>query len=424
MSDRDYSMDRPRSERQWLHYRKYLIISVVVVAILAIVGFYQWQRRNASFVNADDYLFATVQQGEFLVTVEAVGTLEPIVEEWVVARVHGTVERIIAEQGKFVRVDEPLIELSSDHVEEALDAARLALIESENQVAAENATRQSTLLNYEAGVLRAETTHEEAKLRLLAETELYEKGGQSGIDFESTKLRERQARGLLERERALLKTYQESVMVAGERISNSRLQTARNNLQRAEANHAALLIKSPLEGTLRETLVERGANVAQGNNVARVAVTDKLIGVVQVPAHRADELNVDQTAQLLVLGQEIAGTVRRVAPVVREGTVEVELRIDGALPAGTRPELVVQASITVSENPNALFVRRPHLSQDHSFIDVFRLDDEEKVATRTRVKFGAGAVRDIAIEQGLKEGDRIVLGNLERFDESDTIKFW
>ena len=417
-------MDKPRPQRQWIKYRSYVLAGLALVAILAVIGFNQWQRRNAAFVDTSDYLFATVNEGKFEITVEAVGTLEPLVEEWVGSRVHGIVEAILVEPGQTVHEGEPLIELSSERVAEALDAARLAMIESENQVATEEANRRNTLLNYEAGVLRAETSHAEARLRLQAETELYEKGAISGIDFERTKLRERQAQGLLERERELLENYKESVMVAGKRISDSRMQTVHNKLQRAEADFAALVIASPLAGTVREILVEHGANVLQGTNVARVAVVENLMGVVRVPAHRADELSSGQASQLRVLGKNVEATVRRVAPVVREGTVEVELRIDGELPAGARPDLVVQASITVSKSESALYVRRPHSVQEHAVRDVFRLDDDQKQAIRTQVKFGAGTVRDIAIVEGLDEGDRIVLGDLEEFDEVDIIKFW
>lgn len=424
MSELDYSMDKPRPERQWIKYRKYLLVGLALAAILAIIVFHQWQRRNAAYANSSDYLYATVQKGKFEITVEAVGTLEPIVEEWVGSRVHGIVEVILAEPGQIVREGDPLIELSSSTVTEARDAARLAMIESENQVATEEANRQNALLNFEASVLRAETSYEEAKLRLQAETELYEKGALSGIDFERTKLRERQAQGLLERERALLKNFEDSVMVAGNRISASRMQNARNKLQRAEDDFDALVIRSPLSGTLREILVERGASVGQGNNVARVAVVENLMGVVQVPAHRADELGAGQESELLVLGKKIGSTVRRVAPVVREGSVEVELRVDGELPAGARPDLVVQASITIAVNENSLFVRRPHSVQDHAAFDIFRLVDNEKRATRTQVHFGAASVRDIVVVEGLEEGDRIVLGNLEKFSEVNEIEFW
>src|SRR5213079_3275622 len=90
----------------------------------------------------------------------------------------------------------------------------------------------------------------------------------------------------------------------------------------------------------------------------------------------------------------IPGHVIRVDPAVEQGTVTVDVALDGALPKGARPDLSVDGTIELERLDNVLYVGRPGVAQDGSTVGVFRLTSGGE-ALRTAVHFGRSSVNTI-----------------------------
>ena len=128
-----------------------------------------------------------------------------------------------------------------------------------------------------------------------------------------------------------------------------------------------------------------------------------------------------QTAVATVLRVEVPGEVTRVDPAVTQNAVAVDIAFRSELPSGARPDLSIRATITVAELDDALFVRRPLRVNDDSAGSVFRLAGDGRSATRTSVRFGMGTLKHIEVLDGLNEGDTIVVGNVSRFENEETL---
>ena len=55
----------------------------------------------------------------------------------------------------------------------------------------------------------------------------------------------------------------------------------------------------------------------------------------------------------------VNGIVSRVDPGVTDGTVVVDVDLQGALPAGARPQMQVEGIVYISQLPNTLYVGKP-----------------------------------------------------------------
>jgi HlyD family secretion protein len=119
---------------------------------------------------------------------------------------------------------------------------------------------------------------------------------------------------------------------------------------------------------------------------------------------------------------EIVGHVARVDPAAQQGTVTVDIALDGELPKGARPELSVDGTIELERLASVLFVGRPAQGQAESLVGLFRLEEGGKEATRTRVKLGRASVNTVEVVEGLKEGDRVVLSDTSAWDAFDRIR--
>ena len=64
----------------------------------------------------------------------------------------------------------------------------------------------------------------------------------------------------------------------------------------------------------------------------------------------------------------------RIDPAAQNGTVTVDVALEGELPRGARPDLSVDGTIELERLDNVLFVGRPAFGQEQSTVGLFKLD--------------------------------------------------
>ena len=112
----------------------------------------------------------------------------------------------------------------------------------------------------------------------------------------------------------------------------------------------------------------------------------------------------------------------RIDPAAQNGTFTVDVELQGELPKGARPDLSVDGTITMEKLENVLYVGRPAFGQEKSTVGMFRLDADEKNAVRVPVELGRSSVNSIEIVRGLKEGEKVILSDMSRWDNVDRIR--
>src|SRR6267154_485771 len=96
----------------------------------------------------------------------------------------------------------------------------------------------------------------------------------------------------------------------------------------------------------------------------------------------------------------VAGHVSRADPAVDQGTVTVDVAIDGDLPKGARPDLSVDGTIELERLDNVIYVGRPAFGQENNTVGIFKLVADTSEAVRTPVKLGRSSVNTIEILNG------------------------
>jgi HlyD family secretion protein len=114
--------------------------------------------------------------------------------------------------------------------------------------------------------------------------------------------------------------------------------------------------------------------------------------------------------------------VIRIDPAVQNGTVTIDVALQGPLPKGARPDLTVEGVIELELLPNVLYVGRPVQGQSESTVGLFRLDPDGRDATRVPVRLGRSSVSTIEILEGLREGDRVILSDMSQWDAYDRVR--
>jgi HlyD family secretion protein len=118
----------------------------------------------------------------------------------------------------------------------------------------------------------------------------------------------------------------------------------------------------------------------------------------------------------------VQGRVVRIDPAVVNGTVTVDVALDGELPRGARPDLSVDGTITLERLDDVLYVGRPVNGQAESRISLFKLIDGGREAVRVPVQLGRSSVSTVEVREGLQIGDEVILSDMSQWDEHDRIK--
>ncbi|MDH5304986.1 MAG: efflux RND transporter periplasmic adaptor subunit [Gammaproteobacteria bacterium] len=129
----------------------------------------------------------------------------------------------------------------------------------------------------------------------------------------------------------------------------ARLEAARAELTRAELDLEYMLVRAPFDGAIQARSVEVGNFLKVGDPIATFVDNRRIIVAGSVSEFDAGYLRVGEPARAkLATGEEVAGTIRYVAPVAEEATrtFAVELEVDnsdGKLRAGGTAELYIPA---------------------------------------------------------------------------------
>jgi hypothetical protein len=117
----------------------------------------------------------------------------------------------------------------------------------------------------------------------------------------------------------------------------------------------------------------------------------------------------------------VKGHVSRIDPAAVQGTVGVDVTLEGALPAGARPDLSVDGTIELERLASVLFVESPALGQENGTISLFKVN-ADGVAVRTSVKIGRRSVQYVEVVEGWAVGDRVILSDMSQYDAFDRVR--
>jgi HlyD family secretion protein len=226
-------------------------------------------------------------------------------------------------------------------------------------------------------------------------------------------------RNVIERKR--LQFAQESIdpQVASKQAAvDQAKQLAKLKTDQVEALH----VRAGMSGVLQQLPVQIGQRMKVGDNLARVADPTKLKAQVKIAETQAKDIQIDQKAVIDTRNGVANGHVTRVDPAVEQGTVNVEVAFDEALPKGARPDLSVDGTIELEHLDDVIYVGRPAFGQENNTVGMFKLVNGTSEAVRTPVKLGKSSVNTIQIVDGLQPGDQVVLSDTSAWDAHDRIR--
>lgn len=415
-------MDIPRQNAAKARRRRQIIFGAVGIALVLLITLGVSRLKPAApTVERGTVWLDTVKRGPMLRQVRGLGTLVPTDIRWLPAATEGRVERLLIQPGTKVKANDVILEMSNPTISQAASDAewQLKAVEAEYQNLA--VQLQSQVLAQKSEWAKVQSEYSQTQRQANTDAALAKLGVISDMALEASqgKAKELKMRDEIEQQRL---TNSGETLKAQLAAQKAKVEQARAMYQLRREQVEALRVKAGTEGVLQELPLKEGQWVTPGTTLAKVVQPEHLKAELRVPETQAKDIALGLPASIDTRNGIVQGKVSRIDPAVQNGTVTVDVQLEGQLPQGARPDLSVDGTIDLENLKNVLYVGRPAFGQEKSTVEIFKVDSDQKSASRVKVQLGRSSVNTVEIVGGLNEGDQVILSDMSRWDKYDRVR--
>jgi HlyD family secretion protein len=353
------------------------------------------------------------------------GSLVPEQIQFVQSETDGRVERILVKPGAEVTADTVLMELSNAELKQLVFDAEYQVKAGEAQMTKLKVQLESERLAQKSVVATLKYETEQAGFVAEADEKLAKDGLVPHLTARQSRAKATDLRGRVEIEEERLRIAGESAL-AQMAAADADLEKTRALLALKRRQLAALQVRAGINGVLQQIgdtqMLQVGQRITPSATLAKIVQPTRLKAEIKVAETQARDILIGQVASIDTRNGVIPGRVVRVDPAVVNGTVTVDVKLEGELPRGARPDLSVDGTIELERLDDAIYVGRPVQGQPDSTVGLFKLVDGGREAVRVQVKLGRTSVSTVEVVQGLQVGDQVILSDMSAWDGHDRIR--
>jgi HlyD family secretion protein len=405
--------------------RRRTLIAVGCVLTLSISAYSVTRLGHAApTVDRAGLWIDTVKLGDLPRELRGVGELAPQddASRWLSAEIDGRVDRKLLERGATVSPDTVILQLSNRDVEQAAVEARLELEAAQAAYASLEAALRTDLLALRSQSAAIDAEQAQAALQADVDSKLARDGLLAELTARQSEVRKTSlvSRATLEQDRIRNTEASVATRLA---TQHAEVERRRTLAQLKQLDLESMTVRAGMSGVLQEIVVEVGQRVSRNTNLARIVDPSRLKAVVRLPEAQTHDLHLNLPAAIDTHSGVIRGRVSRIAPSAQNGTVTIEVELNGALPMGARPDMTVDGTVELERLSNVRHVGRPSSGQTEGMVTVFKLSPDGTEAKRVSVRLGRASANDVEILDGdLRPGDRVVLSDTSSWI-GDVVRF-
>jgi len=414
---------RPEAKRKKKIRRIIYISGAIVVAVVITLGLRQLKPAAPSVDKSTVYP-DTVKRGAMVIDVRGLGTLVPEMIDVISAPADGVVKQRYMLAGTPVHPNTVIMDLVNPQLEqEAMDAqyqlkgAQAAYEQTkallENQLMDKRTLAASVSSQYRTAEMNKESFEQLGKLGLKPELDVRTAEVQAEELAKENTLAQKE-----------VETFQNSIQ-AQLAVQEATIEQKKALYDLYSSQLQEMHVRAGIEGMFQELDVDVGQRVVQGTPLAKITQPSHLKAQLKIAETQARDVQIGQKAEVDTHNGIIPGVVERKDPSVVNGTVTVDVKLEGALPQGAVPDLSVEGTIIIDSLQNVLYVGRPVHGEENSTIGLFKVVGPWSDATeadRVQVQIGKTSVNYVQILKGLQVGDTVILSDMSAYDNYDRVE--
>jgi HlyD family secretion protein len=396
-------------------------IAAAVVLIPLVTYALSRLKPAAPSVDSGTVWTGTVKRGPMLRDVRGLGTLVPETIRLIPAVTDGQVQTRYLLPGTPVKANTVIFDLVNPQLQQETLDAEYQLKGAQAAYEQTKAQLQNQLMDKRTLAASVSSQYRTAEMVKQTKEELGANGLAPQLDVKTAQVQAEELAKENDLAQKEVQTFDNSI------ASQLAVQEATVNQKRAmyelkKSQMDQLHIRPGIDGMLQELDVEVGQKVTMGTVLARVAQPTHLKAQLKIAETQAKDILIGQKATVDTHNGIIPGHVTRIDPAVVNGTVTVDVGLDGPLPTGARPDLSVEGTVEIERLADVLFVERPVHGEANSTVGIFKVVDDGKEATRVQVQLGRTSVNTVEIVKGLEIGDKVILSDMSAWDNYDRVQ--
>ena len=273
--------------------------------------------------------------------VRGLGTL--VVEQymWIPAAFDSRVDKINFLPGASLHANDVLMVLSNPDMELAAADLEWQIKAAEANLDNLRVTLESQQLAQKATTEQVKSDMEQAELQADRDTQLTKLGLKSDLDTKLSvaKWNELKGRYALSKEQLDISDKSIQAQVEAQKVQIEKLEAA-YKLKKEQVEQ--LTIRSGTDGTLTQlgataTPLEVGMRVSTGTILAKIAQPKQLKATLKISETQVKDVTIGQSASIDTSNGIVPGHVSRIDPAAVNGTVDVDVTLEGPLPPERGP---------------------------------------------------------------------------------------
>ncbi|NMP31496.1 efflux RND transporter periplasmic adaptor subunit [Thalassotalea sp. M1531] len=406
--------------------KRWVIISVVAVAILSLIGLTapaisSWSSGDAS-ISQDRVRLAKVIRGDLVRDLSVQGRVVAAISPRLYATGQGTITFSVDAGDKVVK-DQELAVIESPELTNELKQEQASLQEQTLELERQKIQARKQALENQKSVDLAKVTLVAAGREKRRADKAYQFNSISQIDFEK-------AQDDLQNAELVYKHAEQDAALNDEslafEIKSVQLQVDRQALLVTELQRKVdeLTLRSPVNGIVGNLAVKQKNQVSRNQPILSVVDLSEFELEVDIPESYADDLAIGMASEITVNGKTYAANLVTISPEIENNQVTGRVRFanssdNDSHPPGLRQNQRLTTRILMENKPNVLMVQRGQFLESSSGRFAYKVSNgvAEKVAIRT----GARSLSNVEISTGLVEGDTIIVSGTDQFNDSDKV---
>lgn len=303
------------------------------------------------------------------------GTLDPVWQADVAAKVDGRIEKVLVQEGQAVAAGQALV-----------------VLEQVDTVAG--------LMNARGSYLDAKTNYEKAAMDLKRYEELYKRGAVSKEALDNMRFALENAKG--------------------------KLDASKGNLASAESDLGGTTVTTPRSGVIQKRYYQEGYYAKVGTALFNIADISTLLAKIDIPEGYVSSVAVGGEVEFTIPSmsgenKKVQGKITRISPVAVQParTFEAEVTVDNS--AGRlRGGMYAEALITAIPKANVLTIPMTAISMRDDQRTCYIIEDGK--AVRRVLTTGYIGENLVEVLQGVTEKDQVITGGLNKVREGVAVR--
>ncbi len=403
-----------RRKRQRTRYLKMAVGAAAGVAVFVLLVKLLSPKIDLNTVNV-----GTVDRGALEVSVYATGKVVPLAEEVITSPVSSKILEVYKKAGDRVRKDEPILQLDLETIRTEYETKKEALDMQWSKLDLQRSTIENTLAEMRMQIDIDRMMLERA--RVAAANERYldsigastsEKVKQAELDYTIKKMQFEQ----------LDRKYENQQRTSKSEIRSLELdyKIAKRNTDLLHKKLGEAQILAPRDATLIYINDQIGASVGEGTEVAILADLSSFKVEAEVADSYADKILSGNRVTVKIGREKLGGTVGNVTPSVKNGLIKFTVALDDRSHGKLRSGLKVDVYVTYSLKEDVARLNMGTFYAGKGEYDLWVVEGDE--VRKRRVVLGENSFEYVEVVGGLKEGERVIVSDMNRNRDRERLK--